>query len=52
MRIYGITEMESVRAYSHYLIMEGLLIGLSTIDGHKPQSVGNPQRYITNFRLC
>lgn len=36
MRIYGITEMESIRAYSHYLIMKGQFIGLTTIDGHKP----------------
>ena len=28
--------MESVRAYSHYLTMKGQLIGLTTIDGHKP----------------
>lgn len=28
--------MESVRAYSHYLLMKGQLIGLTTIDGHKP----------------
>lgn len=27
--------MEYIRAYSHYLIMKGL-IGLTTIDGHKP----------------
>lgn len=28
--------MESIRAYSHYLIMKGQFIGLTTIDGHKP----------------
>lgn len=28
--------MESVKAYSHYLLMKGQLIGLTTIDGHKP----------------
>ena len=28
--------MESIRAYSHYLTMKGQLIGLTTIDGHKP----------------
>lgn len=28
--------MESVRVYSHYLLMKGQLIGLTTIDGHKP----------------
>lgn len=28
--------MESIRSYSHYLIMKGQFIGLTTIDGHKP----------------
>lgn len=28
--------MESVKSYSHYLAMKGQLIGLTTIDGHKP----------------
>lgn len=33
------TNMDSLKAYSHYLAMKGQLIGLTTFDGHK-QSVG------------
>ena len=31
--------MESVRAYSHYLATKGQLIGLTTVDGHKPTAL-------------
>ena len=33
---YYIMNMESVKAYSHYLVMKSQLIGLTTLDGHKP----------------
>lgn len=35
-KIYDLTDMESVKAYSRYLAMKGQLIGLTTIDGHRP----------------
>ena len=36
LRNYNTQNIDSVTAYSHYLAMKGQLMGLTTIDGHKP----------------
>lgn len=33
---YDPQSVDSIAAYSHYLIMKGQLLGLATIDGHRP----------------